>query len=53
MTQRNWLEVYPYSIWGGNANLPALEVGQQFMPSVMELKEVRTCTRTQIIHVQG
>lgn len=38
--EKNWLEVYPYSSWGGNANLPVLEEGQTFMPSHLMLKEV-------------
>ena len=39
--ERNWLDVYPYTNWGGNANLPVFEEGQTFMPSHTMLKEVR------------
>lgn len=40
MTQRNWLEVYPYTNWGGNANLPVFTEGQRFMPSDLLLHQV-------------
>ena len=40
VTQRNWLDVYPYTGWGGNANLPVFEVGQTFTPTALELKQV-------------
>ena len=32
VTERNWLDVYPYANWGGNANLPVFQQGQQFFP---------------------
>lgn len=41
VTERNWLEVYPYTKWGGNDSLPHLQEGQTFMPSHLMLKEVR------------
>lgn len=41
MTERNWLDVYPYTNWSGNANLPPLQQGQAFMPTELLLKEVR------------
>ncbi|KAL3140647.1 hypothetical protein ABBQ32_005213 [Trebouxia sp. C0010 RCD-2024] len=42
VTERNWLEVYPYTKWGGNDSLPHLQEGQTFMPSHLMLKEGRT-----------
>jgi DNA topoisomerase IA len=41
--ERNWLDVYPYQSWGGNANLPPLAEGQTFTPTELLLKEVRAC----------
>ena len=38
--ERNWLEVYPYTGWGGNDSLPPLQEGQQFMPNDLLLKQV-------------
>lgn len=43
--EKNWLEVYPYTSWGGNANLPVLEEGQTFTPSSIMLREVRYIQR--------
>ena len=40
VTERNWLEVYPYTKWGGNDSLPHLQEGQTFMPSHLMLNEV-------------
>ena len=40
VTERNWLDVYPYTNWGGNANLPVFTEGQRFMPTTLMLKEV-------------
>ena len=40
VTERNWLDVYPYTKWGGNDSLPHLQEGQTFMPSHLLLKEV-------------
>ncbi len=40
VTERNWLDVYPYTSWGGNANLPVFTEGQKFMPTTLMLKEV-------------
>ncbi|DBA87673.1 TPA: hypothetical protein ACH3X1_004680 [Trebouxia sp. C0004] len=42
VTERNWLQVYPYTKWGGNESLPHLQEGQTFMPSQLMLKEGRT-----------
>ncbi len=41
VVERNWLDVYPYSNWGGNANLPALKQGDTFVPTELRLREVR------------
>lgn len=38
--ERNWLDVYPYTSWGGNDSLPPLQEGQQFMPADLLLKQV-------------
>lgn len=43
VTERNWLEVYPYQSWGGNANLPPLAQGQTFVPTELALREVCGC----------
>lgn len=42
--ERNWLDVYPYTNWGGNSNLPNFVVGQTFMPTELSLKEVKEIT---------
>ena len=39
VTARNWLDVYPYSNWGG-AELPVFQEGQTFMPSELTLRQV-------------
>ncbi len=39
--RRNYLEVYPYDRWSGNS-LPDFLEGEQFVPSVCELKEGST-----------
>ena len=41
VVERNWLDVYPWANWGGNANLPEFQDGQEFTPSELTLKEVR------------
>ena len=41
VTERNWLDVYPYANWGGNANLPVFQQGQQFIPQEILLRQVR------------
>ncbi|WWD00560.1 hypothetical protein V866_007495 [Kwoniella sp. B9012] len=41
ITQRNYLEVYPYDKWSDSA-LPDFQEGEQFTPSVIELKEGST-----------
>ncbi|KAG9045134.1 DNA topoisomerase [Tulasnella sp. UAMH 9824] len=38
---RNYLDVYPYDKWGDKA-LPDFEEGQEFMPSVCELRDGQT-----------
>lgn len=40
VTVRNWLDVYPYATWGGNANLPVFQKDQQFLPQAINLKQV-------------
>ncbi len=47
VTQRNWLEVYPYTNWGGNANLPVFTVGQRFTPSELMLNQAHFFQFTQ------
>lgn len=44
--ERNWLDVYPYTNWGGNSNLPVFRPGDTFTPSELLLQSVRllTCT---------
>ena len=39
--ERNWLDVYPYTNWGGNSNLPVLQPGDTFQPSELLLQDVR------------
>jgi DNA topoisomerase-3 len=39
--RRNYLEVYPYDKWASTA-VPDFQEGEQFMPSVCELKEGET-----------
>jgi DNA topoisomerase-3 len=41
ITQRNYLEVYPYDKWASN-DLPDFQEGEQFQPSVCETKEGST-----------
>ena len=41
--QRNWLDVYPYTNWGGNGTLPVFVEGQEFVPASIDLKEVCAC----------
>lgn len=48
VTERNWLDVYPYTKWGGNDSLPHLQESQTFMPSHLLLKEVQ-CLDTQFL----
>jgi hypothetical protein len=38
--ERNWLEVYPYTKWGGNANLPVFRVNERFVPTELLLRDV-------------
>ena len=38
--ERNFLDVYPYTNWGGNSNLPVLQQGDTFSPSELQLQEV-------------
>ena len=41
VTERNWLEVYPYTNWGSAQQLPHVQRGQTFMPTSLLLKDVR------------
>ena len=41
VTQRNYLDVFPYDKWS-NKELPRFEEGETFNPSVCELKEGQT-----------
>lgn len=41
VTQRNWLEVYPYTQWGGHVDLPVFAEGQRSMPSQLLLAQAR------------
>ena len=36
ISQRNYLEVYPYHFWG-DKNLPCYQMGQQFVPTSLEV----------------
>ena len=40
VTERNWLEVYPYANWGSAQQLPHVQQGHTFMPSALLLKDV-------------
>lgn len=40
--ERNWLDVFTYTTWGGNANLPNFVEGQTFMPHELLLKQGNT-----------
>lgn len=42
ITERNWLDVFPYASWGGNANLPHFQAGQTFLPSELLLRQGAT-----------
>ena len=39
--ERNWLDVYPYTTWGGKDALPVFQQGQTFTPHELLLKDVR------------
>lgn len=41
MTQRNYLDVYPYDKWASSA-LPNFQEGEKFTPTTTELKESST-----------
>ena len=41
ITQRNYLEIYPYDKWNTNA-LPDFQQGEVFVPDVCEVKEGST-----------
>ena len=41
MTERNYLDVFPYDKWS-DKELPRFEEGEAFMPSVCELKDGQT-----------
>lgn len=41
VTERNWLDVYPYSNWGGGqGQLPPMQPGQTFVPNDLLLRQV-------------
>lgn len=40
VSERNWLQVYPYMSWGGK-ELPVFQQGQTFAPAELALKQVR------------
>jgi hypothetical protein len=40
IAQRNFLDVYTYDRWSGRL-VPAYEQGEQFLPSSVEMSEVR------------
>lgn len=40
--ERNWLDVYPYTNWGGRDALPVFQEGQSFMPHELLLQDVRS-----------
>ena len=42
---RNYLDVFPYDKWNGK-HIPAFDEGEEFMPSVCELKEGQTTRPT-------
>jgi hypothetical protein len=52
VTQRNWLDVYTYASWGGNADLPVFTEGQRFMPSQLLLAQARCCHSTPLSYWQ-
>jgi DNA topoisomerase-3 len=37
VTARNWLDVYPYTNWGGEGALPLFQQGQTFQPQEIKL----------------
>ena len=39
--QRNYLEVFPYDKWS-DKELPQFEEGEEFMPSICELRDGQT-----------
>lgn len=41
VTDRNWLEVYPYQRWGSAEMLPLFTEGQAFAPASVDLQPVR------------
>jgi DNA topoisomerase III len=45
--ERNYLEVFPYDNWTSH-ELPDFEEGEQFMPSICELREGET-TRPKLL----
>lgn len=36
VTERNWLLVFQYTTWGGNANLPHFVEGMEFTPTEVQ-----------------
>jgi DNA topoisomerase-3 len=43
VTERNWLLVFTYTTWGGNANLPHFVEGMQFAPTEVRGGRKRAC----------
>ena len=41
ITQRNYLEVYPYDKWSSSA-VPDFQVGEEFVPTVCEMRDGNT-----------
>ncbi|WIA41751.1 hypothetical protein OEZ86_009091 [Tetradesmus obliquus] len=42
ITERNWLDVFTWATWGGNAHLPHFLEGQTFLPSELALRQGAT-----------
>lgn len=42
VTHRNWLDVYPYTNWGGGNTLPNFDQGQTFLPHDVRLHKGTT-----------
>lgn len=43
VTERNWLLVFTYTTWGGNANLPHFVEGMQFTPTEVRPPQHTPC----------
>jgi DNA topoisomerase-3 len=40
--ERNYLDIYTFESWSGNANLPVFLEGQQFLPTAVTFREGQT-----------